>query len=283
MEELADDEEGSDVESELTDVATDGENLCPCPDEEEEVELDLSALEKEIQSAMEDGEDLGSPETQAELAADVLSEEEEPEKETSLDEDEEIELSIEEDDELEEDVLDLLEKITFDYETTPHGHTHLVTNAEVDYAVEIAKAKEAVEALNSEKEENKKLTRRVKGLLEKIEKYEENINNLKEHISQVNISNAKMLYMNRVLSSASLNERQKAKIVEALSKADSIKEAKVIYETLQSSVGTSQKRSPKSLSEAVEKRSSLLLSASRQKEDADNPMQQRWKRLAGIN
>ncbi len=63
---------------------------------------------------------------------------------------------------------------------------------------------------------------------------------MKEKLEEVNLSNAKLLYMNRTLNNASLNERQKNKIVESIQKSDSVEEAKVIFETLQSAVGTSK-------------------------------------------
>ena len=55
----------------------------------------------------------------------------------------------------------------------------------------------------------------------------------------------------KALSSDSLNGRQKAKLVEAISNAKSVEEAKVIFETLQSTVSGTKKESPKTLSEAV--------------------------------
>ena len=88
--------------------------------------------------------------------------------------------------------------------------------------------------------------------------------------------------MNRVLGSNSLNERQKTKIVEALSKADSIEGAKVIYDTLQSAVGEVTKRKPKSLSEAVNRRNSSTTLPSRADVEPADPVTDRWKKLAGI-
>ena len=80
-----------------------------------------------------------------------------------------------------------------------------------------------------------------------------------------------------------MNGRQKVKIVEAISKAESVKEAKTIYETLQSAVGESKNknRRPESLSEAVNRRSSTILPRAR-KEKPNSPMTNRWKTLAGI-
>ena len=110
---------------------------------------------------------------------------------------------------------------------------------------------------------------------------------MKEKLEKASVSNAKLLYTNKALTNNSLNERQKNKLVEAIGNADNIEEAKVIFETLQSTVGsTSRKKQPKSLGEAVEKSSSFVLSARRnsaRQNKKDDPTLQRWKFLAGID
>ena len=110
---------------------------------------------------------------------------------------------------------------------------------------------------------------------------------LKEKLETSSLLNAKLLYQNKALDSASLNERQKRKLVEAVSNANSIEEAKVIFETLQNAVGsTNSAKQPKSLSEAVEKSSSIILSNSRRARldegHVEDPAFNRWKFLAGI-
>ena len=107
------------------------------------------------------------------------------------------------------------------------------------------------------------------------------VNTLKEKLEEVNLTNAKLLYTNRVLRSTSLNERQKTKIVEALSNAGSVNEAKVLYETLQNAVGSSRKEGPKSLSEAVSRPSAMLPRRKVQRDDS-NSFTERMKTLAGI-
>ena len=109
---------------------------------------------------------------------------------------------------------------------------------------------------------------------------------LKEKVEELSASNARLLYSNKVLSSASLNERQKRRIVEAISKTETVGEAKVLYETLQSAVGSNpvKRKDPKSLNEAVERRNSVLR-ARRQKADGTdlpNPAKDRMRKLAGI-
>ena len=107
------------------------------------------------------------------------------------------------------------------------------------------------------------------------------MNKMKEKLNEVNLSNAKLLYTNRVLNSNSLNERQKNKIVEAIKNANTVEEAKTIFDTLQSAVGSvSPEKVPKSLSEVVRKRSSAFLP--RKEEKRDDPFAERMKKLAGI-
>jgi hypothetical protein len=111
---------------------------------------------------------------------------------------------------------------------------------------------------------------------------------LESHLDETLLSNAKLLYQNRTLSDASLNERQKAKIVEAIANAESPKEAKKLYETLRTTVGsTSDKKQPKSLSESVNRKGNLSnMLNSRQNinesKNVDNPLKDMMQRLAGI-
>jgi hypothetical protein len=102
-------------------------------------------------------------------------------------------------------------------------------------------------------------------------------------LEEVNLLNARLFYENQILKSASLNERQKTQIVEAVSKADSVSEAKTIYETLINSVGghAKEERSPKSLNEAISKKSSFRL-PHKQAEQPVDQNKDRWLRLAGI-
>ena len=120
-------------------------------------------------------------------------------------------------------------------------------------------------------------------LKEKLQDYENVVEQLKESVTDVNLSNARLLYTNRVLRNTSLNERQKDKIAEAISKAGSVPEAKTIFETLQSTVESTPKRGPQSLSETINRRSSILRASSRKETVKVDPLADRMKKLAGIN
>ena len=132
--------------------------------------------------------------------------------------------------------------------------------------------------------ENKTLGSIASKLEARIEKYNATLETLQEKLETTNVSNAKLLYINRALESASLNERQKEKLVESISKATTIQEAKIIFDTLQETITSSPaEKRVGSLNEAVSRRSTLLVSARKeQKQGSANPAFDRLQRLAGI-
>lgn len=138
---------------------------------------------------------------------------------------------------------------------------------------------EEMETLKKAQEE---LVFENKQLNEHLSQHKQVVEELKESLHDVNLSNARLLYTNRVLRNTSLNERQKDKIAEAISNAGSVTEAKVIFETLQSSVEAKPQRSPKSLSEAISNKRSSVIRATRQESTPSDPLSERMKRLAGI-
>jgi len=202
---------------------------------------------------------------------------------------EELEESAEEEiDITEEQINSIIEKLTVDVENVPSGQPGGGSNRTLDREnEEIALAQEDVEELEEDEEKKEleesvtKLKKEKDVLFKQNKKYKSLLLQAKEKLEEVNLSNAKLLYTNRVLGNTSLNERQKTKIVEALSNAGSVEEAKVIHETLQSAVGTSRKRNPQSLSEAVRRNSSTTIPR-RKDESKSNPHRNRWKTLAGI-
>ena len=134
--------------------------------------------------------------------------------------------------------------------------------------------------------QNNKLTNTLNKSSKYITKLRDAILVLKEKLDKNSLDNAKLLYQNKALTSDSLNERQKQKLAEAVTNAETIEEAKVIFETLQNTVGsTSRKKQPNSLSEVVQRSSSMILSSRAEKpsDQKNNPTLNRWKFLAGID
>jgi len=192
------------------------------------------------------------------------------------------------------DIDEILEAVRVDFEPQKSGWAGTPESVMREYEAMLlareqdSKVKEENEELRKTiatlTKENKTLTSAAQKLQAQNEKFNTTIGTLQEKLETSNVSNAKLLYINRALENASLNERQKEKIVEAISKAETVQEAKIVFDTLQETI-TSQPAEKKmtSLSEAVSRRSTLLVAArEEQKQKAANPAFDRLQRLAGI-
>ena len=143
------------------------------------------------------------------------------------------------------------------------------------------------------KEKSDKLTGELETLKATLATYQSNqdklhsaITDMKDKLEEALVRNARLIYTNKVLSDASLNERQKTKIVEVIAKAETIKEAKSLYETLKETTTGAGKKAPQSLSESVNRRSNLSHVMPRRKQETLNEnhsFSDRMKKLAGID
>ena len=256
------------------------------------VRLDLEALERALN---EEGSD-EAEQTHEELAEEVLDEEVEA---SGNDDKETVTLDVaelaeaDEEIELDETLLNAIaEELRVDVGMPGQGMGGRTTPTSADLEGQEAtlanlkddELAEEHEALQKAKEEADMYLEQVKKLTASNEKLQTTLTTLNERMEEVNLSNARLLYTNRVLKSNSLNERQRTRIVESISTAGSVEEAKVIYDTLQSAVGGT-KRAPQSLSEAVDRSSPTLPRNSSRKtkqQNAQNPQYNRMRALAGI-
>jgi hypothetical protein len=268
-----------------------GEDRCPCPEEGEEVELTLEALENMAKELMTEGETVEEEAKPDFLDLDKDGDKEESMKDAAKDAEEKEEESVDESVE-EEFVLDeaaiaaLVEELVVDI--TPQKSGWAGTPEPIMVYKE--KLQLAHDAATEVKEENEALRKAVEELqesntnLQKSNKtLKETVLKMKDAFDEMSTSNAKLLYTNRILSSPSLNERQKESIVEAINKAGSVDEAKVIYETLQSTGGTSRRRQmPKSLSETIQRSSTTVLPRRQPERRTTDTAIDRLQILAGI-
>ena len=148
----------------------------------------------------------------------------------------------------------------------------------------------AKEEATKYKEENEELENKAKELAESVTSLASKnknlikiINKLDNSLKETLLSNAKLLYSNHTLSDASLNERQKSKIVEAIAQANTPEEAKTLQEALKTTVGTTIDSGPKSLSESVNRKSNLSGIMPRRKQpEQEYSFANQMKKLAGI-
>tara|TARA_Y100001973_G_scaffold87527_1_gene131598 strand:- start:28 stop:1086 length:1059 start_codon:yes stop_codon:yes gene_type:complete len=208
-----------------------------------------------------------------------------------LEEDEDLNLS-------EDFINELVEELVLDMGTSPAGFSSLggaYNSIEQANNDAIAAAKEA----HLEEEEEEEIEEDTAPDVVPVELHETKISELtesnrelraliveaKDQLTKLNLDNAKLVYQNKALGSASLNERQKTQIVEAVQSANSVEEASMIFETIQNAVGSSpdQRTRPQTLREAVQRPTSLLINSKRNNEATKDPSMGRMLRLAGLN
>jgi len=228
--------------------------------------------------------DLGAEESGDDLLADLGDEE------ISLQEmiDMVSEILTEEDEEEDsEEVIE--EELTVDVSEQKHGwNTTHETARTYDQDKSLAQMEDS-----KWKEENEALVKRVAELQESLEGTTNDahkllgvVEQLKNKLDEALVSNARLVYSNKTLSDASLNERQKSKIVETIASAQSAEEAKTLHETLTATVGSTPRSNPKSLSESVNRKSNLSSMMPRRKDKVvteSMSFADRMKKLAGIN
>ncbi|MEL0097964.1 MAG: hypothetical protein VW907_00245 [Opitutae bacterium] len=285
------------------------EQLAKTLEEDEEVEIDLSeadkdgdgspekpkwAKEKGITPKWADPDD-SDPDKKAELDEEMDVDVEDDTEDPSADEEDADENAMKGLANLEEDIdadtlVDaIMEKLTVDMGFDLSGWagrptSQLKDEQEMELAAE-ASDDTLEEDDDSEEDLNESLTEledENNSLKAQLDKYKQVVEEIKENLYEVNLSNARLLYTNRVLRNTSLNERQKDKIVDAISSAGSVAEAKTIFETLQSAVEAKPKHSPQSLSEAIGHKASVIRATRKEAAQPQDAFSDRMRRLAGI-
>jgi len=105
------------------------------------------------------------------------------------------------------------------------------------------------------------------------------INTLRNELNEVNLLNAKLLYVNKIFKAKNLNESQKLKVIAQFDKATTAQEAKTIFESMNNAIVKSTKSTIKeSLGFA-----SKAAGVAPQKQIVEvNETVSRWQMLAGI-
>jgi len=202
-----------------------------------------------------------------------------------------IELEEDDEDELVNEIMKILgesdelleEELIVDMGEVKDG-TFRTDETTLKYYEEMQKAKEYAEA---KAEENENLKETLKRFKLKNKQYKDAVEKLSDKLNETLLSNAKLIYSNKTLGDASLNERQKNKIVEAIAKARTPEEAKNLHEALNATVTSGQdKKSPRTLSESVTRKSTLSGILPRRKqqvnESEEHTFAEKMKKLAGI-
>ena len=194
--------------------------------EEDEMEVDSEEDEMEVDSEEDemDSEEGKYPETEEEM---------EPETDEDL---EEILRELENEEETEEPAEE-----TMDDENTYMENREgeeMEMDSEVEEEIDL---EEIINALREEDEEpsTEEEPAEEEPAVESVKELQEAysvIKFLRSKINEVNLLNAKLLFVNKLFRKGELTESQKVKIIETFDRAKNVREAKLIYATLAESV-----------------------------------------------
>ena len=147
-----------------------------------------------------------------------------------------------------------------------------------DSDLNVLEVKHLTQRLQNEGRKNRALRRQVASFKQATAK-------LQEQLAQMNLFNAKLLYVNKLMTNESVTARQKTAIVEALDKARTLREVKLLYKSLSGSLKKEAGRGPALTEASVRKTASASRPAkaggAAGSQDAA-PQVDRWALLAGI-
>ena len=110
------------------------------------------------------------------------------------------------------------------------GLTKEAQIAELERQIAELKGEEEAPVMEAEKEEEDNSSMMKEAL--------ETIQSLKKDLTEVNLLNAKLLYLNKVLKANNLSETQQVNVIAAFDKAETVKEVKLVFETICESLVT---------------------------------------------
>jgi hypothetical protein len=250
--------------------------------DEEKEEMDEEMNLDEILAELEemDEEQLNEVEEEEEYEdsdADGIPDEKDETPEGEAEEEEEIDLE----DMSEEELKSFIESVIAD----------MVEAGELESGSESEEEEEEEEleiTMEAEDEMDEAKDAKYRAMEAKMKKMEEELNEtrnafktIKTDLNEVNLLNAKLLYTNKIFRNKNLTESQKVKVLGAFDKAASVKEAKLVFETISESLNAPKK----SINENVIGRASKSAGVStttKQPIVESNEMITRFQKLAGI-
>jgi hypothetical protein len=196
-------------------------------------ELDAEEDKKEMDEAKEEGEEeVEAGEEEVEAGEEEV---EAGEEEVEAGEEEEIEVS----DMSVEDLKDLIKDIIAQEMGGDEMMDDEIDNVE-DEEIDLGMEDEMME--ESEEINLEELLAELESLDEKnddssdLDEAINTINTLRSELQEVNLLNAKLLYVNKIFKAKNLTESQKVKVIASFDKATTANEAKIVFESLESTL-----------------------------------------------
>ena len=115
---------------------------------------------------------------------------------------------------------------------------------------------------------------------EELDEAYNTIESLKSDLNEVNLLNAKLLYTNKIFKAKTLTESQKVKVLGAFDKAGTVKETKLVFETLNEGLKT---KKTSMIKESLGSASRVSTNVNTKKPIIEtDPMVARFQKLAGL-
>ena len=114
-----------------------------------------------------------------------------------------------------------------------------------------------------------------------LEEMDDQIKELTSTLNEVKLLNAKLLYTNKIFRAKNLTENQKIKVLHAFDKASSVRETKLVFETLQTELKEKKAYVNESVRGLASKRAGVA-PTTKQPILESNEQVTRWQKLAGI-
>ena len=222
-------------------------------EEMDDVDSEIDEIIKELEAAADDEESYAT-EGEEEMAAPVAEPTEAPAVEEPVAEEDEIDLD------------EILREMGYGDEP-----------AEEEAPVAATEGEESGEELDALKAELKSVQSELGEAISVIK-------SLKGTINEVNLLNAKLLYVNKLFRSFNLTNEQKSKVVETLDRTKNVREVKLVFSTIAESFKFGTGATKKVTAKLTESYASKPAQSTAPKQiiSEDNSAAMRFKKLAGI-
>ena len=220
-------------------------------EEMDDVDSEIDEIIKELEAAADDEESYAT-EGEEEMAAPVAEPTEAPAVEEPVAEEDEIDLD------------EILREMGYGDEPAE----------EAPVATEEEESGEELDALKAE----------LKSVQSELGEAISVIKSLKGTINEVNLLNAKLLYVNKLFRSFNLTNEQKSKVVETLDRTKNVREVKLVFSTIAESFKFGTGATKKVTAKLTESYASKPAQSTAPKQiiSEDNSAANRFKKLAGI-
>lgn len=118
-------------------------------------------------------------------------------------------------------------------------------------------------------------------MAEELREANRTIRTLKRELNEINLLNSKLLYTNKIFKAKNLSEAQKLHVLSAFDKAESVKETKLVYETLKEGI-TKVETKKTFIQESKSFASKSVGTSPKQPVVKVDPMVERFQKLAGL-